>query len=47
MPNHLIDVHMLKTAINAHTPTREPCKHLVAKLIGRSEFTGTHNNNLW
>ena len=23
MPNHLIDVPMVKTAINAHTPTKE------------------------
>ena len=47
MPNHLIDVPMVKTAINAHTPTTETIKALVAKLIGRSEFTGTHNDNVW
>ncbi len=47
MPNHLIDVPMVKTAINAHTPTRETVQALVAKLIGRSEFTGTHNDNVW
>jgi beta-N-acetylhexosaminidase len=47
MPNHLIDVPMVKTAINAHTPTAETMKALVAKLIGRSEFTGTHNDNVW
>ena len=47
MPNHLIDVPMIKTAINAHTPTAETVKALVAKLIGRSEFTGTHNDNVW
>jgi beta-N-acetylhexosaminidase len=46
MPNHLIDVPMVKTAINAHTPTAETVKSLVAKLIGRSEFTGTHNDNV-
>ena len=47
MPNHLIDVPMVKTAINAHTPTKETVQALVAKLIGRSEFTGTHNDNVW
>jgi beta-N-acetylhexosaminidase len=47
MPNHLIDVPMVKTAINAHTPTKETMQALVAKLIGRSEFTGTHNDNVW
>jgi beta-N-acetylhexosaminidase len=47
MPNHLIDVPMVKTAINAHNPTAESVRALVAKLVGRSEFTGTHNDNVW
>jgi beta-N-acetylhexosaminidase len=47
MPNHLIDVPMVKTAINAHTPTAETMKALVGKLTGHSEFTGTHNENVW
>jgi beta-N-acetylhexosaminidase len=47
MPNHLIDVPMVKTAINAHTPTAETVRVLVAKLTGRSEFRGTHNDNVW
>jgi beta-N-acetylhexosaminidase len=47
MPNHLIDVPMVKTAINAHTPTAETVRALVAKLTGRSEFLGTHNENVW
>jgi beta-N-acetylhexosaminidase len=47
MPNHLIDVPMVKTAINAHTPTKETVQALVAKLVGRSEFTGTYNDNVW
>ena len=47
MPNHLIDVPMVKTAINAHNPTAETVRALVAKLVGRSEFTGTHNENVW
>jgi beta-N-acetylhexosaminidase len=47
MPNHLIDVPMVKTAINAHTPTRETVQALVAKLVGRSEFMDTYNDNVW
>jgi beta-N-acetylhexosaminidase len=47
MPNHLIDVPMVKTAINAHTPTAETVRALVAKLTGRSTFRGTHNENVW
>ncbi|CAA9316774.1 MAG: GH3 [uncultured Friedmanniella sp.] len=47
LPNHLIDVPMVKTAINAHTPTAETVRALVAKLTGRSEFRGTHNENVW
>ncbi|MCW2810902.1 MAG: carbohydrate kinase, thermoresistant glucokinase family [Friedmanniella sp.] len=47
MPNHLIDVPMVKTAINAHTPTAETVRALVAKLVGRSPFLGTHNENVW
>jgi beta-N-acetylhexosaminidase len=47
MPNHLIDVPMVKTAINAHNPTAETVRALVAKLVGRGEFSGTHNENVW
>ena len=47
MPNHLIDVPMVKTAVNAHTPTKETVQALVAKLVGRSEFMGTYNDNVW
>lgn len=47
MPNHLIDVPMVMTAINAHNPTPEPVRVLVDKLTGRSPFTGTHNENVW
>ena len=47
MPNHLIDVPMVKTAINAHNPTPEVIRSLVAKLVGRSPFSGTHNDNVW
>ena len=47
MPNHLIDVPMVKTAINAHNPTAETVKVLVDKLTGRTQFSGTHNENVW
>ena len=47
MPNHLIDVPMVKTAINAHNPSPETVRALVAKLTGRSAFVGTHNENVW
>jgi beta-N-acetylhexosaminidase len=47
MPNHLIDVPMVRTAINAHTPTKETVQALVAKLVGRSTFTGSYNDNVW
>jgi beta-N-acetylhexosaminidase len=47
LPTHLIDVPMVKTAVNAHTPTPETVRALVAKLIGRSDFRGTHNENVW
>jgi len=47
MPNHLIDVPMVKTATNAHTPRAETVPALVAKLTWCSEFRGTHNENGW
>lgn len=47
MPNHLIDVPMVKTAINADNPTVETVKALVAQLVGHSEFSGSHNDNVW
>ena len=47
LPNHLIDVPMVKTAINAHNPSSETIRALVAKLTGRSAFAGTYNDNVW
>ena len=47
MPNHLIDVPMVKTAINAHNPSATTVRALIAKLMGRSDFQGTHNENVW
>ncbi len=47
MPNHLIDVPMVKTAVNAHNPSAATIRALVAKLTGRSPFQGTFNDNVW
>ena len=46
-PNHLIDVPMVRTAINAHADTREAIRATVQKIIGRSEFQGTFNDNVF
>jgi beta-N-acetylhexosaminidase len=47
MPNHLIDVPMVKTAINAHNPSAASIRALVSKLTGHSPFQGTFNENVW
>ena len=39
-PYHLVDVPMVKTFINAYTPTKEVCKQVVEKIMGRSNFKG-------
>ncbi len=46
-PNHLIDVPMVKTAINAHADTREAIHATIQKIMGRSEFQGTFNANVF
>ena len=45
--NHLIDVPMMKTFINAYAPTREYIHALVQKLTGRSPFKGQHDELVW
>ena len=47
LPNHLIDVPMVKTVIHAHAPTRETIRATVEKIQGLSEFQGTFNENVW
>ena len=42
--NHLIDVPMMKTFINAYAPTKEYIHALVEKLTGRSPFKGLHDD---
>lgn len=45
--NHLIDMPMMKTFVNAYSPTREYLHALVQKLIGKSEFKGHCNDLVW
>jgi beta-N-acetylhexosaminidase len=46
-PNHLIDVPMVKTAINAHAGSPEAIRATIAKIMGKSEFQGTFNDNVF
>ncbi|SEA27084.1 beta-N-acetylhexosaminidase [Pseudobutyrivibrio sp. ACV-2] len=39
-PYHLVDAPMVKTFINAYTPTKEVCEAVVEKIMGRSQFKG-------
>ncbi len=41
-PYHLVDVPMVKTYINAYTPTKEVCEAVIEKIMGRSKFTGVN-----
>ena len=41
-PYHLVDVPMVKTFINAYTPTEEVIDAVVEKIMGREEFTGVN-----
>lgn len=45
--NHLYDLPMMKTFINAYAPTRECIRATVEKLVGKSEFKGKYNENVW
>lgn len=39
-PYHLVDAPMIKTFINAYTPTNQVCEAVVEKIMGRSTFKG-------
>ena len=41
-PYHLIDAPMIKTFINAYTPSEEIVDQVVDKIMGRSEFKGVN-----
>ena len=45
--NHLYDLPMMKTFINAYAPTREYIHELVQKLVGNSSFKGKANELVW
>jgi beta-N-acetylhexosaminidase len=45
---HLTDVSMVKTYINAYKDTREVIRQTIEKMMGESEFKGTHfNEHVW
>lgn len=41
-PYHLLDAPMIKTFINAYTPSEEVVDQVVEKIMGRSEFKGVN-----
>ena len=45
--NHLYDLPMLKTFVNAYAPTREYIRAAVEKITGKSEFQGKANDLVW
>ncbi len=45
--NHLYDLPMLKTFVNAYAPTREYIRAAIEKITGRSEFRGKANELVW
>ena len=45
--NHLYDLPMLKTYINAYAPTRACIRAAIEKAAGKSEFKGKHNDTVW
>lgn len=45
--NHLYDMPMMKTFINAYAPTREYLHELVRKITGQSPFKGQANELVW
>jgi hypothetical protein len=47
LPNHLIDVPMVKTVIHAYAPSREAIRATVEKIQGKSPFQGTFNENVF
>ena len=45
--NHLIDLPMLKTFINAYAPTRQYIRGAIEKIVGKSPFRGRCNDVVW
>ncbi|MDE1549210.1 hypothetical protein [Jeotgalibaca caeni] len=47
LTNHLVDLTMSRTYINAHMDHEEAVDVLIQKLVGKSEFKGRVNKNVW
>lgn len=45
--NHLFDLPMMQTFINAYAPTRACIRAAIEKITGQSEFKGRFNDNVW
>lgn len=45
--NHLYDLPMMKTFINAYVPSREYIRACISKIIGKSPFKGRYDDNVW
>lgn len=45
--NHLLDVPMAKTFINAYAPTREVIRQTLEKIGGKTEFEGKYDDNVF
>lgn len=45
--NHLYDLPMMRTYINAYAPTRECIHAAIEKITGKSDFKGKYNDNVW
>ena len=45
--NHLYDLPMMKTFINAYAPSREYIRATIQKIIGQSPFYGKANSTVW
>lgn len=45
--NHLLDVPMAKTFINAHAPTREVIRQTLKKVAGEEPFEGSFDDNVF
>lgn len=45
--NHLYELPMFRTFINAYCPTKEYIHAAVQKIIGKSEFKGQWNHTVW
>ena len=46
-PNHLVDVPMVKTYVNAYAPTRTVVHSVIRKIMGESEFQGCYSQNVF